>query len=137
MSTLPGIVRIQYTDCANIQPNAMLQSIGGMKIYLGLTVTDVNFYGVPKLEWDGSESSGGRFETSVLEFATSDRLPEGRRIAFVVTAASGRQVLIGTLEPRYPKVEYSETLGAPDGKAAVRTYKISHSGLKSVLDCEL
>ena len=137
MNTLPGIVRIQYTDCGNLQPNVMLQSIEGLTIHLGLTAMNIDFYGHPKLEWDNSISSAGRIEKSTLEFSTTDIIPEKHRLAFIVTSASGRQFLIGSLEPKYPKIEFSETLGAPDGKAALRTYKITHSGLKSVLPCVL
>lgn len=137
MNTLPGIVSIRYARCADIQPCVMLQSIGGMTVYLGLDATDIGFYGQPKLEWDNSISEQGRIEKATLEFTSSDILPESDRLAFIVTAASGRQFLIGSLEPKYPKIEFSETLGAPDGKAAVRTYKITHTALKSVLPCVL
>lgn len=137
MTTLPGIVSIRYTDCDNIQPHVMQQSISGAVIDLALPSVAVNFYGIPKCQWDGTLSSGCRQEKSTLEFATSDILPEGRRIAFIVTVASGKQYLIGSREPKYPQVEYSESTGSPSGDAAVRTYKITHIALKSVLPCVL
>ena len=137
MNTLPGIVSIRYTDCGNIQPHVMQQSISGASIDLALPAVEVKFYGIPKCQWSGTLSSGCREEKSTLEFATSDIIPEGRRLAFIVTVASGKQYLIGSREPRYPQVEYSETTGSPSGDAAVRTYKITHVALKSVLPCLL
>lgn len=137
MTTLPGIVSIRYTDCANIQPHAMQQSICGAVVDLALPSVKVSFYGQPKFEIDGSLSSGDRQEKTTIEFATSDILPEGRHLAFILTCASGKQWLVGTREPKYPQVNYSETAGSPSGDAAVRTYKITHIALKSALPCVL
>lgn len=135
MNTLPGIVSIRYTDCDNLQPHVMQQSISGAVIYLALPTVKVSFFGVPKCQWTGSLSSGCRQEKVTLEFDTTDILPEGRRLAFILTVASGRQFLIGSREPKYPQIEYTETTGSPSGDAALRTYKITHVALKSVLPC--
>ncbi len=137
MNTLPGIISICYTDCENLQPHVMQQSITGATIDLAVPAVEINFYDIPKCQWSGTLSSGCRQEKATLEFKTSDIIPEGRRIAFIVTAASGRQFLIGSREPKYPQVEYTESTGSPAGDAAVRTYKITHVALKSVLPCIL
>ena len=137
MNTLPGIVSICYTDCENLQPHVMQQSITGATIDLAVPTVEINFYDIPKCQWSGTLSSGCRQEKATLEFKTSDTIPEGRRIAFIVTVASGRQFLIGSRESKYPQVKYSESTGSPSGDAAVRTYKITHVALKSVLPCIL
>lgn len=115
----------------------MYASSCGALIALALPAVTVKFYGIPSLKWDGSLVNGSRQEKATLEFSTSDKLPEGERIAFVLTVASGKQYLIGSREPKYPQVNYSETAGAPDGEAALRTYKITHVAQKSVLPCVL
>lgn len=137
MNTLPGIVSISFTECDNLQPHVMQQSISGAVIDLAVPTEKISFFGIPKCQWSGTLASGCREEKSTLEFNTSDILPEGRRIAFIVTVASGKQFLIGSREPRYPQIEYTETTGSPSGDAAVRTYKITHVALKSVLPCVL
>lgn len=137
MNFLPGIVSISYTDCDNLQAHVMQQSISGAIIDLALPVVKIHFFGVPKCQWTGSLSSGCRQEKATLEFATADIIPEGRRLAFIITVASGRQFLIGSREPKYPQIEYTETTGSPSGDAALRTYKITHVALKSVLPCVL
>lgn len=137
MNTLPGIVSIRFTECDNLQPHVMQQSISGAVIDLAVPAEKISFFGIPKCQWSGTLASGCREEKSTLEFNTSDILPEGRRIAFIVTVASGKQFLIGSREPRYPQIEYTETTGSPSGDAAVRTYKITHVALKSVLPCVL
>lgn len=137
MNTLPGIVSIRYTDCDNLQAHVMLKSICGEKIALALPSVKISFFGVPKCQWSGSLLNGCRQEKATLEFTTSDILPEGSRIAFIVTVASGRQFLIGSREPKYPQIEYTESTGSPSGDAAVRTYKITHIAAKSMLPCIL
>lgn len=135
--TLPGIVKIEMVRCADLQPHVMLASISGANIVLALPSVRVKFFGTPSLKWEGTKSNGARVEKSTLEFSTTDKLPEGERLAFVITVASGRQYLVGAREPKYPVVDYSETAGAPDGSAALRTYKITHIAQKSVLPCIL
>lgn len=136
-NTLPGIVKIQVVRCFDLPPHLMHASISGTIVALSLPSVQVKFYGQPSLKWDGTIENGARTEKSTLEFSTADKLPEGKRLAFVLTVASGRQYLVGTREPKYPKINYSETAGAPDGDAALRTYKITHIALKSVLPCIL
>lgn len=136
-NTLPGIVKIQMIRCADIHPHVMYASLCGTVVALALSAVTVKFYGTPSLKWDGSLINGSRQEKATLEFSTSEKLPEGERLAFVLTVASGKQYLIGAREPKYPQINYTETAGAPDGDAALRTYKITHIAQKSVLPCVL
>lgn len=136
-NTLPGIVKIQMVRCADIQPHVMLTSICGAQIALAVPSSTIKFFGTPSLKWDGNMVNGSREEKSTLEFSTTEILPEGERLAFVMTVASGKQYLIGAREPKYPVINYTETAGAPDGDAALRTYKITHTAQKSVLPCIL
>lgn len=135
--SLPGITKIRMILCPELPPGLMFQSICGCVPALAVRSEPVGFIGRPLLKWEGAIVNGSRQEKSTLEFKTHSPLPEGRRLAFVVTSASGRQYLIGTREPLYPVITYSDTTGAPDGEAAVRTYKITHIALKSVLRCVL
>lgn len=136
-NTLPGIVKIRMVRCEDIQPHVMYSSISGATVMLSMPSVKVEFYGQPSLKWEGTLVNGARQEKSTLEFSTSTALPEGKWLAFVVTTASGKEYLIGTREPKYPQIAYSETAGTPDGEAAVRTYKITHVAQKSVLPCIL
>lgn len=135
--SLPGIVKIHMVRCSDIQPHVMLTSICGATVALALPAVPVEFFGRPTLKWEGSKVHGARQETSTIEFSTAEILPEGERLAFVLTVASGKQYLVGAREPKYPQINYSETVGAPDGEAALRTYKITHVAQKSVLPCVL
>lgn len=135
--SLPGISKIHMVHCADLTPSAMLQSICGCMVAVVAPAVQVDFIGRPTLTWEGSKVNGSRQEKSTLEFTTLSHLPEGVNLAFVITAAGGRQYLVGTREGRYPVVEYSDTTGQPGGTPAVRTYKITHIAQKSVLECVL
>ena len=136
-NTVPGIVRIDVAFCSDLSRNLMFHSIAGAVIALATKTVRVSFYGVPSLKWESEPLNGVRNERSTLEFDSSMVLPEGERLAFIVTTASGRQFLIGTREPNYPVITFSESSGSPGGEAAVRHYVVSHLALKSVLPCIL
>lgn len=137
MTFLPGIVSIRYTECQNIQPHVMMQSIAGAIIDIALPTTQIKFYGTPKCKWNKTIENGTPQEKLTLEFNTADIIPEGLRLAFIIKIASGRQFLIGSREPKYPQIEFEENTGSTEAEAALRTYKISHVALKSVLPCIL
>ena len=134
-NTLPGIVDIHVVKCEYIPAHAMLRSIAGATVVLAVPTSRIKFYGTPSLKWNGEVVNGARQETATLEFSTRNMLPEYARLAFVVTVASGKKYLVGTREPNYPVIAYSETVGAPDGSAALRSYKITLKAMKAVLPC--
>ena len=135
MNTLPGIVKIEVVRCDQLPDNVMLTAITRGVVTLVLQPQEVKFYGKPSLKWEGSLVNKAPQEKSTLEFRTPMRLRDDVRLAFIVTAASGKKYLIGSREGKYPVVTYTETTGAPDGEAALRTYKITHIARKSVLEC--
>ena len=135
MNTLPGIVKIEVVRCDQLPDNVILTAITRGVVTLVLQPQEVKFYGQPSLKWEGSLVNKAPQEKSTLEFRTPMRLRDDVRLAFIVTAASGKKYLIGSREGKYPVVTYTETTGAPDGEAALRTYKITHIARKSVLEC--
>lgn len=135
--SLPGITRIRIVRCRHLSPHLMLHSVCGCTVAIAAPYETVEFTGRPTLTWEGTKVNGDRQEKATIEFSTLRELPEGERLAFVVTGASGRQYLIGTREGRYPVIAYTQNTGDPSGTAAVRTYKITHIARKSVLPCIL
>lgn len=135
--SLPGIKKIQFLHCSDLQAGVMLHSICGCVVAIAAPSETIEFVGKPILSWEGSKVNGTRQEKSQLEFSTIHHIPEGINLAFVVTTADGKQYLIGSREGRFPVIEYTETTGEPGRSASVRTYKISHIAQKSVLPCVL
>lgn len=135
--SIPGIRKIQIVRCSDLASGLMLHSICGCMVAIAAPSVSVEFVGRPILRWEGAKVNGTRQEKSTLEFSTIQHLPEGENLAFVITGAGGRQVLVGTREGKYPIINYSDSTGEPGGNAAVRTYKITHIAQKSVLPCVL
>ena len=135
MRTIPGIVKIEVVRCAQLPANVMLTAITRGSVTLVLEPKEVKFYGQPTLKWEGSIVNKAPQEKSTLEFKSPDRLRDDVRLAFIVTAVSGKKFRIGSREGNYPVVTYTETTGTPDGEAALRSYKITHLARKSVLEC--
>lgn len=135
--SVPGIVRIAIVRCDDLQSGLMLHSICGCVVAIAAPSELIEFSGKATLTWEGSKVNGTRQEKSTLQFTTIHELPEGERLAFVVTTAGGEQYLIGTKEGRYPVINYSDTTGESGRTAAARTYKITHIAQKSVLRCVL
>lgn len=130
--SLPGIRRLYYTPCHNLPAHLMLSSIcGGVAILFRDALPEIPFSGMPLFSREGTILNNSRAEKSSLEFRTSLCLPEGVRLAFVAECVNGDTWLIGTREPNYPLVGYSDSSGSPGADPAVRTYKITHTDIKS------
>lgn len=132
--SMPGIRRIYVVPCHRLPPRLMLAALtGGAVAMFRKSLTPVPFTGTPTLKWDVSVENGSRKEKTTLEFRSSIEIPEGMRQAFIVEGVNRKVYLIGTREPNYPVVEYSESTGEPAGSPAVRTYKITHTAIKSII----
>lgn len=135
-NNIPGIVSIDVIPCRLLHQYITSRALA--KLPCGITARGipVKLEGKATLTWDWTKVGGLPIEASTLEFTSSTVLPEGEPLAFVITGASGKQFLIGTREPSYPVVTYTETTGSPDGEAAIRRYKVTHKGQKSVVSCK-
>lgn len=136
-STIPGIVKIQFIYAEHLRPHLMYSSMAGAIPALAAPASNIPFFGTPTLKWESVMENGVAREKATLEFNSKGYVNTVARGGFVVTLASGKQYLIGTREPKYPQITFSETTGTPGGEAAVRTYKITHVAQKSVLPCVL
>lgn len=128
----PGVRRIYAVPCATLSPNMMLTAIcGGACAMFRKDLQRVPFAGKPTFTRDGTLLKGSRAQKSVLEFRSDYVMPEGVRMAFVVELVNGKVWLIGTREPNYPAIEYTDFSGDPAGDPAIRTYRITHTDIRS------
>ena len=137
--SVPGIREISIVRCSDLPADLMQFALLGdtVAISVPLRLTIAICGAMPTLKTEGSIVNGKRQEKTTLEFSTHTLIPENERLAFVVTGADGRKWLIGTREPNFPVISYSESTGKPSGEAAVRTYKITHIAPKSEILCLL
>lgn len=130
--SLPGIRRIYTCPCASLPSHLMLSAICGSAFAMFRSgLTRIPFAGMPTYRREGSVMNNSRAEKSTLEFRTDYPIPEDVRLAFVVECVNGDVRLIGTREPNYPVIEYTDTSGSPGGDPAVRTCKVTHTDIKS------
>ena len=128
----PGVRRIYALPCASLPPNLMLTAIcGGSCAMFRRSLTPVPFAGKPSFTREGSLLKGSRAQKTVLEFRSDYIVPEGVRMAFVVEQVNGNVWLVGSREPNYPVIEYTDSAGDPAGDPAVRTYRITHTDIRS------
>ncbi len=128
----PGIRRIYYTPASTLPRHLMLTAIcGGAYASFVDTLIEIPFSGKPTFAREGSLLNGARAEKSTLEFRTDAHLPEDIRIAIIVEQVNGNCYLIGTRELNYPVIEFSDSSGDPAGDPAVRTYRITHTDIRS------
>lgn len=134
--SLPGLRTVRYCRCSDLPRSLMLMSQAGVIPTLSictLDLTAVEFIGEATLSVDGSTSCGARSEKSTIQFSSLEELPEGVPLAFIVTDVNAVSYVVGTREPRYPVVDYSQTTGKPGHDRNIRTYKITHVGAKSAV----
>ncbi|MDE6022022.1 MAG: hypothetical protein K2G13_00825 [Muribaculaceae bacterium] len=128
----PGVRRIYAIPCSQLFPNLMLSAIcGGAYAMFRADLQQLSFSGTPTFTREGTILNGSRAQKSTLQFRSDFIAPEGVRMAFVVELVNGKVWLIGSREPNYPVVEYSDFSGEPSGEPAVRTYKITHTDIRS------
>ncbi len=128
----PGIRRLYYTPASTLPRHLMLTAIcGGAVTTFVDNLIEIPFSGKPTFSREGTLLNGARAEKSTLEFRSDAILPEDIVIAIIVEQANGKNYLIGTREPNHPVIEYSDSAGDPSGDPAVRTYRITHTDIRS------
>ena len=76
-------------------------------------------------------------DTASLKFTSDDSVPKDRHIAFVVTGHNGKSYIIGAREAPYPIVKRTRMMGVRGGDSAVTEYDISHTAIRSLIECDI
>lgn len=135
--SLPGIAKIGYCLCENIQPNIVLKHSSGIPVGVFTEIVPVRFFGVPTCETSSEYDSNGRKVVYTLKFVTNDNIPLNKHLAFVITDASGASYIIGSRERPYPVVKSSATSGNPSGESNATTYEIKWSSVGMPIRCAI
>lgn len=132
---LPGIRAIAWVDCESLIPDIALRSIARMAVPVLTALHEVDFFDSPECECVTENDNGNRTETATLKFLSGTLLPLRKPIGFVVTTVDGDTYLIGTAEKPYPQVKMSIDFGAPDGDSGGFEYEITHTAIKTLVNC--
>lgn len=109
---IPGIQTIAYIDAAQITQDMELSALSGLAPDItALSFTPVLFVGEPTLELSDSNEHNGTNHQATLNFSVPYRFTP-RRVAFILTAASGAIYLLGS-QSFIPAISTKDTTAGP------------------------
>lgn len=134
---LPGVKAIGWLYCKNIPPRVDLQAISGIVVPLICDIRQIDFFDNVECQCTTEAVNNGFEDKASLKFKAGSLIPFRDDIAIVVTDVNDRSWLIGSQEP--PRLQFKvETLhGAPDGDGAGFSYDITHTAVKSLVECHI
>ena len=135
--SLPGIARIGYCLCDNLQPNIVLKHSSGTPVGIFTEIVPIRFFGVPICETSSEYDNNGRKVVSTLKFVSNDNIPLHKHLAFVITDTSGTSFVIGSREQPYPVIKSSASSGVPSGETKATSYEVLWTALCSPIKCAI
>jgi len=135
---LPGITFIGWLDGSKLQRSVGCAGIVGQHVDIYTAVHEIQFCGEPQCSCKSAKGDGGGYtDTATLKFNSPDRVPfrQMRNMAFVVTDATGKSYLLGSLERPCASIEGEQMPGSPSGDAAGFAYEVRHCSYKSMVPC--
>lgn len=132
---LPGVKFLGWLDSRHLQDNVALAGICRMPVPILTDIHPIDFFDEPQCDCKTKKDGGGYEDTASLKFLTSEELPQGIKMAFIVTDVNDRSFLIGSKERPVPIPAPERRLGKPDGDAAGCFYEVSHVAIKSLIPC--
>lgn len=132
---LPGIKKIYYTLCDQLQPRIDLQAIAGMKVAILSDLEEIPFFGTPECKCSTEKDKNGWNQKVSLKFRSSEVIPVDDNLAFIVGDVNDRWFVIGAKENPYPVITVEKNTGSPSGDAAGFYYEINHESLRSLIEC--
>lgn len=134
---LPGVKFIGWIDCSKLPGDVALSGICRIPVPILTDIHPIDFFDDPQCDCKTKKEGGGSEDSATLKFLTSDELPQGIPLGFIVTDVNGRSFLIGSKERPVPIPAPERRLGTPGGDAAGCFYEITHIALKSLIPCEI
>ena len=128
MERLPGIRHIAYVDAEALTPHITLQALAKIPVGIFARLSFVPFDKRTALcETETEFDNNSTLETATLTFASTEKLPTNRKLAFALTCVNGEQWLIGTHEAPYPLVKKESSSGLPDGDTNTTQYTVTYT----------
>ena len=133
--SLPGIKKIGILPANRLQRQIMYKFLAGIKVGIFADIKRIRFCGSPSCEAVSQYNNNGRIEHTSLKFSTTEKIPTGEHIAFVVTDCNGDSYVIGQREKPRPIIVQTKNTGNPNGNAAVTNVEVSLYAQKSLIPC--
>ena len=128
MERLPGIRHIAFVDAEALTPHITLQALAKIPVGIFARLSFVPFDKRTALcETETEFDNNSSLETATLTFASTETLPLGRKLCFVISLVNGEQWLLGTHEAPFPFVGKETSSGLPDGDANIINYTVNYT----------
>ena len=93
--SLPGIKAIAFLPCHLLLPNIVEKCLAGVPIGVFSTSTPIEHYGNASCEAESEYTGGTYYESTTLQFTTTDKIRQMQQLAFVVTDVNNHTYVIG------------------------------------------
>lgn len=130
--SLPGIKAIVFLPCKLLPPNIVEKFLAGVPIGVFSTSTPIEYYGNASCEAESEYTGGTYYESTTLQFTTTDKIRQMQQLAFVVTDVNNHTYVIGCKEAPYPVVDITTNIDKDNNISHV---KVSFSRKKSLIPC--
>ena len=130
--SLPGIKAIAFLPCKLLSPNIVEKFLAGVPIGVFSTSTPIAHYGNASCEAESEYTGGTYYESTTLQFTTTDDIRQSQQLAFVVTDVNNHTYVIGCKEAPYPVVDITTNIDKDNNFSHV---KVSFSRQKSLIPC--
>lgn len=132
---LPGVRRIWVVNCIDLPKNMVKMASCGLRIPIYSEAEQVPICGEATCRCVSTRSGHSYTEEAKLSFFSSVMLDVERDLAFIVEDVEGHTRLIGADKPPFPVVSASRRTGSPTGTSAAIEYEVSHTSLRTLVDC--
>lgn len=108
---LPGIRSVAYIKAEEVEENVVERAAAGLPVAV--------YHGLQEIETDGraeatletKQENGDTYEKATLTATTTDDVPKGEGLAFVIEDTNGNNYLIGRRERPQASVEVTHKIG--------------------------
>ena len=130
--SLPGIKAIAFLPCKLLPPNIVEKFLAGVPIGVFSTSTPIEHYGNASCEAESENTGGTYYESTTLQFTTTDEIRQSQQLAFVVTDVHDKSYLIGVMEAPFPIVNITTKV---DDETNISEVKVTFQRQKSLIPC--
>lgn len=135
VQSLPGISAIYRVPASAVAKLAQIAAISGMAAPIFTDLTEICITGDAKAQCKTETTSNSSTQTATLTFKSTDALPADQIWAFIIRDVENNTWLIGSSQPPFPKISATRSTGSTESEAAVTSYEITHTDIRTMIPC--
>ena len=139
MGSLPGIKSVGWIYSRDIPKDTAFRAVAGLPVPLsamnGVQENVVSLTGDAAWEADTDTEGNAEAQTVKLSFSTTDILPVGERLSFIVVDVEDNLWLIGGCDEPGVRLSRHNVSGLPDGEKKVTGYEAQFTAPVALRKC--